>query len=522
MQPSPYSKASVKQGLVHFLLGRGLAGVAGLVTVILMARYMQIQQYASFTALTGIIALAGILASLGLERAISRYVPELSLSPQPQALAQFIVQLSCIRLTASLLIVTALFVFWQPVVTLFNAVQLPNFPLALACFVLAEALFQHFSCILQALLQQKALTQILVIQWAGRLLMLVWAVAPDHGLNLDEALWMMALPEMLGVVAFVLMLSHYLAKRSQPLNSQPNAEHSAQHHLASPTPLPSWRAIVRMSLNNYGFTLLAAPPQGYFMKMIAAIFLPTHMVAAYGFFISIAEKARQYIPLHFFYNLIEPVLVAQYLTHQDFAKLTRYCQWLYKSNVLLLIPAIAWIAVSGTQVVGLMTAGKFQQELWILLLVMVQLTIGSHIVLLQLMLNSVGKSQLLLQAGAEALIGMLLFWAAVTSIAPALLLTGPLVFSLICNIVIIRKLNNSGLAYGLPWSMLTAVLAAGCLAYVLAFAVSTALITAISHAILSATVSFTVIAMAYWLALALFKVIRAEEWDFLKSIMKKH
>ncbi|HEY0563554.1 MAG TPA: hypothetical protein VGD04_09520 [Methylophilus sp.] len=520
MLHSPYAKATVKQGLLHFLLGRGLAGVAGFVTVILMARFMDIQQYAGFTALTGVIAFGGILASLGLERAISRYVPELRLSAQPQALGRFILQLSFIRLCASLVVVAGLYLFWQPLLSVFNDVQLPNFPLALACFVLAEALFQHFSCILQALLQQKSLTGILVIQWAGRLLMLYWAILADHGLSLEEALWMMALPEMLGVLAFVVMLYNYLAALNKDLNAQHMAQNSLAPHL--PTPAPSWRAIMAMSLNNYGFTLLAAPPQGYFMKMIAAIFLPTETVAAYGFFISIAEKARQYIPLHFFYNLIEPVLVAQYLKHQDFTKLTRYCQWLYKSNLLLLIPAIAWIAVAGTQVIGVMTAGKFQQELWILLLVMVQLTIGSHIVLLQLLLNSVGKSHVLIQAGAVALAGMLFYWATVPLIAKPLLLCGPLVFSLICNIAIIRKLNNSGLAYGVPWPMVANVAVAGVLAYLLAFVVSQEIITTITNATVSAAVSLGVIAMAYLLALALFKVIRAEELDFFKSMMKKN
>jgi pyruvyl transferase EpsO len=378
----------------------------------------------------------------------------------------------------------------------------------LACFVVAESLFQYFSAVYQSLAQQKSLTQIMVIQWAGRLLLLWIALYADHHLSLDEALRMMALTEMLSIIALIWVQRWHI-------------KHIPKRPSHTATLWPDWQAIRHMALHNYGFILLAAPPQGYFVKMLAAIFLPTHMVAAYGFFVSLAEKARQYIPLHFFYNLIEPVMVGNYLQHKDFNKLTKYCQWLYKSNLLILVPAIVWITVAGSHLVDLLTAGKYHSYVWILLLVTVQLTIGSHVMLLQLLLNAINKSAWLMRAGVYALFGLLLFWFVAVPMHATALLFGPLLFSLICNIYIIRKLNHSGYAYGLTWQVFTGVLVAGLAALLVALLVNQQWFTENSNDIWVTALAGLVVLSVYLLAVYVLKLISQEEWLFLKSFKQK-
>lgn len=506
MAHSPYSKETVKRSFLHFLIGRGVAGVAGFATVILMARFMDINSYAGFTALTGLISFAGILSSLGLDRVIARYLPEARLTRGASMVGQLIWILTMVRFFASTIICLGLYWAWPLFMQWFKDVNLAVFPIALVCFILAESLFQHFSAVFQSLVQQKALTQILVIQWAGRLIMLWIAVQTDHQISLEEALWMMAVPEMLGIVAFIIVQQLHL-----------NHLALADQHTVSDRPL-DWHGMFNMAMHNYGFILLAAPPQSYFVKMLAAIFLPTTLVAAYGFFSSLAEKARQYIPLHFFYNLIEPVLVGHYIQHQDFNKLTRFCQWLYKSNLLILIPAIVWIAVAGSHLVGILTAGKYHTYVWVLLLVMIQLTIGSHVVLLQLILNALDRSKLLMHAGAFGLVVMLLYWSVVTSFNPVLLITGPIIFSLVCNIYIIRKLNTMGYPYGLSWQVFTGVLVAGFFALAIGHTANQQWIEAYANdSLITALTGFIVLAV-YLLFVYLLKLISHEEWLLLKSL----
>lgn len=518
MASSPYSKENVRKGILHYLLGRGLAGIAGFATVILLVRFMDVQSYAGFTALTGLIALSGILAGLGLDRAISRYVPEARLQRSAEELGQFIWRITAIKLLAALIICGLFYLFWSSILSLFSDVHLAHFPLALAFFIVAETLFQHFSAVLQALLKQKTLTRVLTVQWAGRLIMIVWAIAVDNRIGLEESLLVMAIPEVLGVLVFALVLAQYLKQ----LNKVQQAEIS---HIASTNGTaeawPNWPEIARMASHNYGFTLLAAPPQGYFMKMLAAIFLPTQMVAAYGFFISIAERVRQYIPLHLLYSLIEPVMIGNYLQSRNFATLNQRCQLLYKSNLILLVPMLAWVLAAGAFLIASLTGGKYQEYSWLLAVVMLQLTIGSHVVLLQLILNSVGTSHLLVKAGFYALIGMALYLAVALNIQVQLLVLGPLVFSMVCNAYIIQALNRNGYPYQLSrqlfWGATISGLIAGLLVYIAMhqsffIGTNTHLLTVISGVLL---------ALIYFTCLYLFKAIRADEIQLVKSILTK-
>ena len=514
MASSPYSKENVRKGILHYLLGRGLAGIAGFATVILLVRFMDVQSYAGYTALTGLIALSGILAGLGLDRAISRYVPEAMLERSAKELGDFIWRITAIKLFAALLVSAIFYWFWQPILKLFSDVHLTHFPLALACFVIAETLFQHFSAVFQALLKQKMLTRILSVQWAGRLIMITWAIFADKVISLHESLLIMALPEMLGVLVFVLVLIHYLNQLNTAQQADVSLKNNNQHW-------PDWHAIARMASHNYGFTLLAAPPQGYFMKMLAAILLPTQMVAAYGFFISIAERVRQYIPLHLLYSLIEPVMIGNYIENRSFPMLNQRCQLLYKSNLLLLIPLMAWVLAAGGVIVTSLTGGKFQEYSWLLALIMLQLTVGSHVVLLQLILNSVGASQLLVRAGFFALIGMAVYLLIALNIHLHLLVVAPLVFSLICNIYIIQALNHAGYPYKLSKQLFWGASASGLTACLLVYVAMHQIFSTSPNTYLLTVISGLLTALVYIACLYFFKAIRADEIQLIKSILIK-
>ena len=509
MTTSPYSKENLSVGIKHFLLGRGLAGLAGFATVVLLVRFMTVEHYAAYTALTGVIVLAGIIAGLGFERAISRYVPEGRLDRQAPELGRFIWIIALIRLTAAIIICLAVYAGWHWVLAIFRDVTLKEFPLALACFVLAETLFQYFSSVMQALVLQKTLTQLMVVQWAGRLLLILMFVWQQSQINLEDSLWIMAIPEMLGVIGFVLVLLNYLKK----LSATQTENIKNQHHVT----WPNWHDVWQLSLHNYGFTLLAAPPQGYFMKMLAAAFLPTQMVAAYGFFLSVAERLRQYIPLHLLYNLIEPVMIASYLQDKNFKMLSYRSQLLYKSNLLLMVPVIAWIAVAGPQIISLLTGGKFQEYTWILLVVFIQLTIGSHVVLLQLILNSVNSSVVLVRAGFWALIVMAIATVLACLVDIRALILGPTVFSLVCNLYVLNQIKKLKLNYAFSWQMLLGIVVAGTISAIFSYWSLSITHIATLQSVWLALVTGLIVLITYALSLPVLKAVSMSEIHLVKS-----
>jgi pyruvyl transferase EpsO len=400
-----------------------------------------------------------------------------------------------------------LYLLWPAIDRFLVVSDFKFFSIALACFIVAEVMFQHFSSVLQALVMQKKLTQLLIIQWAGRLVLIAVFVFMNSVISWEEALWVFAIPEVIGVIWFVMVIKSHLRWLSNP-----------EHPGITGERWPNWGKVADVGLHNYGFTLLAAPPQGYFMKLLTSAYLTAEVVAAYGFFISIAEKVRQYIPLHFFYGLLEPMMVASYLKDRDFSMLSKRCQLLYKSNLLLMVPAIAWVAVAGDPIVSIMTGGKFYGLSWILLLVMVQLTIGSHVVLLQLILNSLEKSGLLMTASIVALPVMLLSMAVAATTLPIWLLCTPLLFSLVVNLYILLQLAVAHHYYQPPWKMLVGVSLSGALAYVAIVLLGVA-VPFESTQMMTAIGTFIGVLTVYCLLIWLSKIIDKSDIALIKSIL---
>lgn len=507
MHTNPYTKEKALNGAKHYLIGRGAAGIAGFLSIILLVRFMDVHNYAAYTALTGLATLCGVLASLGMERVVSRYIPEGRLYHSVAELSRFIWLTSTVRLLAGLIVMLVLYVSWSAVDRFLTVSEFKFFSIALACLIVAEVMFQHFSSVLQSLVMQKTLTRLLIIQWLGRLMLIAAVVAMKSVITWEDALWIFAIPEMLGIIGFVVVIKRHLLGLSDPAHSGTAGGN-----------WPNWEKATEVGLHNYGFTLLAAPPQGYFMKLLTAAYLPVEIVAAYGFFISVAEKTRQYIPMHFFYGLLEPMIIASYLKDRDFSLLSQRCQLLYKSNLLLLVPAIAWVAVAGDPIVGVMTGGKFQGLSWILILVMIQLTIGSHVVLLQLILNSIEKSKQLITASLVALPILLLAMAVAISTSPIWLLSAPILFSLAMNLYIVFQLAIADHPYRPSWKMLGWVILSGLAAFLTVGMIGVAIPLHATPGITAIVALFGVITV-YGLLIWLTEIFSKSEIDLIKNII---
>ncbi len=504
---NPYRQENVRKGALHYLLGRGAAGVAGFAIVLLLVRFMDIANYAAYTALSGMVAVCGIVAGLGMERVVSRYIPEGRLHRNAGELRRFIWLVSALRLLACFAVAGVLWLFW-PAVSRFLAVsQYGAFASCLAFFIIAETMFQHFSAVLQALVMQQTLTRLLVIQWGGRLACLAGVLVLTSSLHWQQVFWLFTVPELLGVIAFALVLHVHL--RTLEAQTPPRSDATGDW--------PDWNKVAAVGFHNFGFTILAAPPQGYFMKMLVAAFLPVEVVAAYGFFVSIAEKVRQYIPMYFFYGLLEPVMIASYLKDRDFTALAERCRLLYKTNLLLMGLAIACAAACGETSLAVMTGGKFIGLSWILPLVLMQLTIGSHVVLLQLLLNSVEQSQNLIRATIVALPIMLAAMALAALFLPIGLLYTPILFSLCMNSYIVFRLRRSNFAYRPDWKMMLGIT----LAAVAGFVPGRLLIGlwASGAPMVLLIVVCLLVTAVYLPALILLKVIKKSELMTVKSLL---
>lgn len=507
---SPYTRENVRKGIAPYLLGRGMSAVAGVASIILLARFMDVSSYAAYATVTGLTFMAGTLSSLGIERAIARYVPEGRLYHAPDALAKLIWGTSLVRFAIASLLAFLCFVFWQYIDTHFFAkIPLGQFSWAVACYVLANTVFQHMSAVMQALVLQKTLTRILVVQWGGRLGLILVLIASNSSISLQQSLWIMAGPELIGAVILIWAVHHHLST----LNRDDHASNAA-----STTVWPPWREVREMALRNYGYNLLTAPPQGYFMRLFAAAVLPVPFVAAYGFFLSLGERVRPYLPLQLMYGLAEPVLIAGYVKDNDFEKLCLRTQFLFKANLILLVPLLVWLAVVSADFTSLLTGGKFTEYAWLLVLIIGQLMVGSHAVTSQLVLNAVGQSHILLKSGVFSLLVMGMAVAlAVSSGHWVYVVFSPLIYSTANNGYIVLALRRHRYAYELPWVDILKIAASGCVAGLAVLPIVDGVHSPLERVILAGGVGLIV----YLLALMLLRAIGAGDRQIMQSMLRR-
>lgn len=443
-ESSPYSLAKVRSAIGYYLLGRGASALFGFATIILLVRFLSVNDYAAYIALTGLAGIAMMLSSLGLERVITRFVPEGRLYHSEKKLQSFVWKIALVRLAATLCVTMLMAGGWQWLVTLFAFINLDRMPWALAIFLVANSLFEILAVTLQALVLQKLLTQIMVLIWGGRLVAILYLANLQSGLGLEKVLWLMALPELAGSACLLIAVGMVLRHSGA-------ASRIGQPPEDLNRPWPQWSETRNLAGHSYAFNILASVPQGYFMRTLVATTLPVEVVAAYGFFSSLVDKVRSYLPIQLMYNLFEPLLVARYLEDKDEHALSRHIRLMYKANLLVIMMALVFIAISGNTAINLATGGKFLEQSWILALLLVQVAFGSHVLAIQLIVNVLKLNKILSQAGTLALMSMLLFLALAHTLHQAmLLLYAVLIYSVTVNIFSLWRLTRCHAIYRAP------------------------------------------------------------------------
>jgi pyruvyl transferase EpsO len=504
---SPYGKAHVRGVIGHYLRARLLAGLAGILFTILLARHMAVPDYARFATIAGLAATVGMLSSLGLEKAVTCYLPQGRIRHTSAVLAQFIWRVLGLRvavLVAATSVLAGAWSSWTGPSSLAGETILPA-----AIWIVATNGFQFVALILQCLVQQKSLSLVLLVQWGGRLALLAGLLASATALPLHSALLVMVIPELSGTAILLIALRRHL-------------QHLAATDTAPALPRvtwPVWRDVRKLMRHNYGYAWLVAVPQANAMILLAALFLSVPQVAAYGFFASIVERLRTYLPLQFMLNLAEPVLVAGYVRDRNFDTLYRRSSLLYKMNSLLLMALIAWGCAIAPALTRLLAGEKYAACAMLFPLLLGQIALGSFNTILQVVVNSVGRSDLLTRSGSVALMAMGLCFLAVmlAGTKPLLLLATPLVFevaNMAMTIFLLRRAGFPGRWHG-PFH--AKVVFAGIVAALAACQV----IAGISHALIQVLAAGIVATAAFAAVCAMLRIAERDDVVELKALLQR-
>jgi O-antigen/teichoic acid export membrane protein len=217
------------------------------------------------------------------------------------------------------------------------------------------------------------------------------------------------------------------------------------------------------------------------------------------------------------YGMAEPVLIAGYVKDNDFDRLCLRTQFLFKANLLILIPILVWLATVGPEITSLMTGGKYAEYAWLLLLVVAQIVVGSQAVTAQLILNAVGQSHILLKSGMVSLLTMaaVLAWVASSGHWIYMVFT-PLAYSIANNTFIAWALRRHGYAYRLPWMDMAKIAASGIAAYLVVVPTIAMIHSPLGEVIVAGGIGLVV----FLLALYMLAAVGIEDRQIIRSMLR--
>ena len=450
----PYGASEVRRGLIPFMSGRIYTGVIQLAVVALFVRHMVVEQYAAYTVMGAVVGLIASLTLLGMERASLRYIPEARLSGSVAGLRQLVRVLTIARLAVLVLAVVVVLALAEPILHL---LQLESHRPALWMAMLflmgsSTTKFQRYT--LQSLMLQRDVTRALTVASTTRLLLvllIVWQV--------DTMTAVMGLAAMAATEWTQALIQWSAYRRHVRILNR--AEVPGENWR------PDLRMVARYALVNGYATSLRTLSGRYALRLIGATYLSPAAVAAFGFFQSLGERLRPYLPIFLTRAIVEPVAMAQYLQDRDFARFNRVMSVALKLNLLVIAPLAGWLALSADPAIGALTGGKFMEYSWIMLVIVLSLVSVSNYALLELTANAVGVSMLLAKSSTLAAVltlGALAVtqpWSGVLGLVLAGMLT-----TLIGNVYLVARLRRAGFHYRIDYRscariVVSAALAAG-------------------------------------------------------------
>lgn len=348
---SLYSAANLRTGLRDFLSGRIAAALLSFIANILIVRAMSEEAYAGYATLTGLQLTLLLLVSFGIERVMARYGGEGAMRWPRRRLVGLIVGGLAVRALAVLLLAAAVIPLSA---SLADWLNLGDWRLVAPAFW-AYTLFFGLSEVLQAIAQsfmlQRAIRISLVLQWGLRVVGVAAYVGSALPFGLAEVLWLFAATS--AIPCLVLMPETIRVVASRPL--------------ATDLPQPDGvRATLMLAWHNHLEKLASLPTSAAFMRLLAAHFLPSVATASYGFYQSLWAVFHRHMPTTLTMNMLEATVAGRYAERRDLDEIGAVMSSVFKINLMVIVPLVAWLAVSGADIVGLLTGGKYTEHAWVL------------------------------------------------------------------------------------------------------------------------------------------------------------
>lgn len=459
MSVSAYSSAAIGRGTRHFIIGKAISATVSIVVLMLLVRALSVNEYAAYVTFIAAVELAFALTFFGLPWLAARYLPEFRIHSSGPRLRKLCWNLAGVHFV---IVAISCLIFAVVLDVYLNGVGLAAYTSAAKIYLLlflVEAIGRFArEGLLGALLMQDIIQISLVLRGLVFLLLLVIA-SQGHMLGLELAAW----AELIAALVATAYALVGLWRRIALVNPQPSSGDWVE-----PSMRGMWPAAVKM----YSSQLLTLVYSPQMIVNMIQYFLGANSAAAFGFLRNLYDLVSRYLPATLLFNLIRPKLVASFVHAGDVSLLARHANLAGKLSMLALMPALAFVAAGGDELITRLSGNKFADIGLLFFGLMVALVPFSQRQLLETIAVATGHAGVCARAAATGLvIPLLMFWmlnsgmglwAGVIGIG-----LGHLFFDAIVVYAMVRKTGFQ--ADGAGFSNITL---AGLIGYLLAVAVS--------------------------------------------------
>lgn len=348
MSDNPYSGSAVKKSAVHFLIGKVFSALITISILLSLVRVLTIPEYGAYITLVAALDLANIVSGLGISWVEARYIPDYRLHASKSVLLGFIAKLLQLKLFILFFFTV---VIWLSLDWLLKEMNMSAYSEAAHIYVwmlLVEGFARRLrDDTLGALLQQK-FSQISLVLRNFIFVSLLGALFFLNDVNLLSVVQAELFASFIGVLIALVGLLRSL-KQVETKEDPSWTE-------------PSWSQMWQVARNMY-FSLLVGMAYGMpvFVLLIRRTFgeQADAATALFGFLSNIYSQTGAYLPAILLFSLIRPKLVASYVGEGGIFQLARNANLVGKFSLFVLMSLIVFVALSGDELILLLSGGKF-------------------------------------------------------------------------------------------------------------------------------------------------------------------
>lgn len=380
-----YGRERIRTGLAHFLLGKGLSSIGGFVYLILLARYLSLDEFAAYSVLQAFVEVFTAVTGFGLTHVILRYAPELYVQHENRVFRTFVLGSFVLRVAV---LTGATAVAWLSVAEWGHVFGLKDWTSVIGLYLLVvwlrvngHFLFQ----ILESTLHQGLGQAAMVVSVLLRVVLVGWFLGRGE-LTIQVVVWIEVLAEAVGLVFLLGSVSWVLIQGKSHVGMLTWQSWWAEHH----------QRVLRYGIAGYLQHLAILPYGSAANRLVAGKLLDAMTLAGFGLAQSLADIIRRYLPAQLMTGLIRPVLVARYVATRNFENVASGLALVFRVNLgLLAVPAAVLLAV-GPELVATLTNGKYGVEAaWLLVAMVGVLILESRRVLIDLAVQTIERNSLL-------------------------------------------------------------------------------------------------------------------------------